>query len=408
MDASSGVTATGRWVGTIDYASPEQIKGRPVDARCDVYALGCVLFTSLTGRLPFERAEDVAKLYAHVSEPPPTASSVVPEVPEELDKVITRAMSKDPDFRFPSAGDFGRAAMAAATGAPVAEPEHTVATGEAAPATKPDSGARPTPTEPSEPPPTEPASTVAAGAAPTAGATTRSSAPAPPTEEPAIPSGEPARSVRAAAGRRRLALFGGVLAVGAAIAIAVVVLGGGGGDDSGGGGGGGNGGGGGGGSKIAGFDFVPFTKADAFTVEAPKGWRESELEQPHGQATLTALTNPDEPMNVQIVQEADAPPEERARHARSERTAEPEYVKTLFFDPRTVDGRQTFLYAYVRENDDPVGDEPSIGEASIYNYFFSDGGFIWRTRAAVATSVGGSEQKAEEMATEMAKTLEPR
>src|SRR5215207_6525682 len=65
MDASSGVTATGRWVGTIDYASPEQIKGRPVDARCDVYALGCVLFTTLTGRLPFERDEDVAKLYAH-------------------------------------------------------------------------------------------------------------------------------------------------------------------------------------------------------------------------------------------------------------------------------------------------------------------------------------------------------
>jgi serine/threonine protein kinase len=148
MDASSGVTATGRWVGTIDYASPEQIKGRPVDARCDVYALGCVLFTSLTGRLPFERTEDVAKLYAHVSEPPPTANSVVPEVPEDLDGVITRAMSKDPDFRFPSAGDFGRAAMAVATGAPVSEGEHTVATGEAAPATMPDSAARSTPTEP--------------------------------------------------------------------------------------------------------------------------------------------------------------------------------------------------------------------------------------------------------------------
>src|SRR5215207_7428243 len=101
MDASSGVTATGRWVGTIDYASPEQIKGRPVDARCDVYALVCVLFTTLTGRLPFERDEDVAKLYAHVSEPPPTASAVAPDVSQEVDRVITRAMAKDPDFRFP-------------------------------------------------------------------------------------------------------------------------------------------------------------------------------------------------------------------------------------------------------------------------------------------------------------------
>src|SRR5215216_1330147 len=95
MDASSGVTATGRWVGTIDYASPEQIQGRPVDARCDVYALGCVLFASLTGRLPFERAEDVAKLYAHVSEPPPKPSTVIPELDPEIDHVVTRAMRSE-------------------------------------------------------------------------------------------------------------------------------------------------------------------------------------------------------------------------------------------------------------------------------------------------------------------------
>src|SRR4051795_2438788 len=180
MDASSGVTATGRWVGTIDYASPEQIKGGPVDARCDVYALGCVLFTSLAGRLPFERDEDVAKLYAHVSEPPPAASSVVDGVPPEVDRVISRAMAKDPDYRFPSAGDFGRAAMAAATGVEVPEPEHTVATGEAAPATEPSPGAAPTPTKPSEPPPTEPASTVGAGGPPTAVRPTEPPAESPP------------------------------------------------------------------------------------------------------------------------------------------------------------------------------------------------------------------------------------
>src|SRR3954466_12482399 len=220
MDASSGVTATGRWVGTIDYASPEQIKGRPVDARCDVYALGCVLFTTLTGRLPFERSEDVAKLYAHVSEPPPAPSSVVDGVPKDLDRAVTRAMAKDPDFRFPSAGDFGRAAMAAATGADVAEREHSVATGEAAPATQPSPGAAPTPTKPSEPPPTEPASTVA-GEPPTAAAPRADPPPAavsptePPREPPAPTRPEPPTPSRAGARRRRLTALGAVLVLGA-------------------------------------------------------------------------------------------------------------------------------------------------------------------------------------------------
>ena len=111
VDASGGPTATGRWVGTIDYASPEQIKGKPVDARCDVYALGCLLYTTLTGHLPFEREEDVAKLYAHVSEPPPAPSELADEVTDELDVVVERAMAKEPDDRYPSAGDLGRAAL---------------------------------------------------------------------------------------------------------------------------------------------------------------------------------------------------------------------------------------------------------------------------------------------------------
>ena len=163
----------------------------------------------------------MAKLYAHVSEPPPAPSKLADGVTDELDVVVERAMAKEPDDRYLSAGDLGRAALSAATGAPVSQPEHSVATGEAAPVTQP---AEPTPTKASEPPPTEPASTVA-GEPPT---------PAPPPTEP---SGEPPpparpeqpRPSRAGTRRRRLTALGAVLAVGAAVAIAVIALGGGGG-----------------------------------------------------------------------------------------------------------------------------------------------------------------------------------
>jgi len=128
----SGLTQTGRFVGTLDYVAPEQISGRPVDARVDVYALGCLLFKLLTGEVPFPREGEAARLYAHLHDPPPAPSLYVPEVPMALDDVVIRAMSKEPDDRYPSAGDLGRAAQAALSGAPVAAPERTVATGAAA------------------------------------------------------------------------------------------------------------------------------------------------------------------------------------------------------------------------------------------------------------------------------------
>jgi hypothetical protein len=115
------------WVGTIDFVAPEQIRGDEVDARADVYALGCTLFYLLTGRVPFPRDSDEATLWAHLTEPPPT----VPEQPA-FDPVVRRALAKAPDDRYPSAGDLGRAAEAAAAGVPVSVPERAVAQGAAA------------------------------------------------------------------------------------------------------------------------------------------------------------------------------------------------------------------------------------------------------------------------------------
>jgi len=128
----SGLTQTGRFVGTLDYVAPEQISGGPVDARVDVYALGCLLFKLLTGEVPFPREGEAARLYAHLNDPPPAPSLYAPEVPLALDDVVIRAMSKSPAERYPSAGDLGRAALAALSGTAISTPERTVATGAAA------------------------------------------------------------------------------------------------------------------------------------------------------------------------------------------------------------------------------------------------------------------------------------
>jgi hypothetical protein len=177
----SGLTQTGRFVGTLDYVAPEQISGATVDARVDVYALGCLLFKLLTGEVPYPREGEAARLYAHLNDPPPAPSLYSPAVPIALDDVVIRAMSKAPEDRYPSAGDLGRAAEAALRGDAVAIPERTVATGAAA---------------------TREAETI------------------------------PVASGGGSPGRRRLLLAGGAL-VAAALAVVVIVLSSGGGSDPG-------------------------------------------------------------------------------------------------------------------------------------------------------------------------------
>ncbi len=127
------LTDQGGWVGTVDYVAPEQIEGKAVDARTDIYGLGCVAYNALTGEIPFPRDNDVAKIWAHLNDPPPSLTERVPDVPEALDQVVARAMAKDPEERFPSAGDLGRAMLAAARGETYTGPERSVASGDASP-----------------------------------------------------------------------------------------------------------------------------------------------------------------------------------------------------------------------------------------------------------------------------------
>ena len=114
--SDSGLTAAGEWVGTLDYVAPEQVRGEQVDGRADVYALGCVLYELLTGQVPFERDDDIAKLWAHISDPAPSPLDLAPETPLGLASVVGRCMEKDPDDRFETAGQMGRAALAAVPG----------------------------------------------------------------------------------------------------------------------------------------------------------------------------------------------------------------------------------------------------------------------------------------------------
>jgi YVTN family beta-propeller protein len=111
--SDSRLTASGQFIGTVDYVAPEQLRGDQVDGRADVYALGCVLYETLTGQVPFPREDDLAKLWAHMSDPAPSALDVAPEAPAALAALAQRAMEKDPAQRYATAGDMGRAALAA-------------------------------------------------------------------------------------------------------------------------------------------------------------------------------------------------------------------------------------------------------------------------------------------------------
>jgi Protein kinase domain len=116
-DTSSPVelTATGTFVGTIDYIAPEQIEGATPDGRGDQYALACVLFECLTGHPPFPRDQEIVVMWAHLQDEPPAVTIDRPDLPRALDAVIARAMAKASSERYPSCTALVEAARAALT-----------------------------------------------------------------------------------------------------------------------------------------------------------------------------------------------------------------------------------------------------------------------------------------------------
>ncbi len=128
------LTKTGQFVGTLDYISPEQIKGDHATTASDVYALAAVLYECLTGVVPFPKDSEAAVLYAHMADPPPEVTKERPDLPGQLDQVLVKAMDKDPANRYGSPSEllqeinqaFSRRTRAAFTPpGPIEVPEET-------------------------------------------------------------------------------------------------------------------------------------------------------------------------------------------------------------------------------------------------------------------------------------------
>ncbi len=109
----SGLTPTGLLLGSVDYIAPEQIQGQHVDERTDIYSLGCVLYETLTGRVPFVKDADAAVIWAHVEEPPLAPSRANPDLSPAFDEVVFRALAKDPDDRYATCRELVEAAREA-------------------------------------------------------------------------------------------------------------------------------------------------------------------------------------------------------------------------------------------------------------------------------------------------------
>jgi serine/threonine protein kinase len=110
----SRLTLPGQTLGSMDYMAPEQIRGEPVSAATDIYALGCVMYESIVGRPPFAKLQGLRILSAHLQDTPPDPRSIRPDIPERFARTLLVALEKDAADRPQSAGGYARMLAAAA------------------------------------------------------------------------------------------------------------------------------------------------------------------------------------------------------------------------------------------------------------------------------------------------------
>ncbi len=135
LEATGQFTSTGAFIGTPAYASPEQAVGRPLDGRSDIYSLGVVLYEMATGRPPFDAETPMAILIKHIHDPLPMPRSVNPELPEPAERIILKALDKEPENRYQKAGEMAKALDQALREETVPQPQAVSQTVEPPPGT---------------------------------------------------------------------------------------------------------------------------------------------------------------------------------------------------------------------------------------------------------------------------------
>lgn len=206
--SSAGMTKTGYFLGTFEYAAPEQIEGRDVDGRTDLYALGCVLYECLTGEAPFAAETEGSVIHAHLVEPAPKLTAKRPDLPSAINNVIATAMAKAKEDRYATCGDLVRAVRGAALGGTTASDRGSLAPPQ--PAVEPAPTPQPPTVAAAEPPPPAPPTTPAAEPV--------AAAPPPPPPPP-----REKRTVELT-GRRLFTAIAGVVVLVAAAVIAAVLI----------------------------------------------------------------------------------------------------------------------------------------------------------------------------------------